>query len=290
MSEIGQLFVAMTTRDSDDSGTDSSITLIGNVNGLDRLQYTFPDSSQDDQDRGRANLYNVGISIDLDSKDLPSSYFRVGTRGEDAWRPENCFIWGTKNDFSGIVPIGMRLDLTTQSVVRLVKGVAQSNAEITQVVLSTDNNEGDLCFPLLPLSPGDQGMLIRRLLVLLTTADQDDAGTDNGITINILNTIYQLDDIQQPHSPESGQANWYLIPVTKPFVKNMMDIQKGIAMSISDDDAWLPQSVFIFGLDTDAGMPAQIVTLVHIPNWTMGALSTDSSEGSDTVILPITLP
>lgn len=289
MSAITQLFAAMTTRDSGDSGTDSPIMLIGNVQGTDFLQYTFPDTSQNDQGQGEANIYSVEISDGLDSAMLPETYFRVAIRGDDAWRPENFFLWGTDSKFSRIIPLGMRVDVTTKSVERLVDGTAQSNDETTQVVLSTDNNEGDLSFPLSPIPLGDEAMPIRSLLMLVTTADQDDAGSDDQIDLVRHIQINATDAFPIPNLSR-GQASWSFIPLFQPFVKNSLDLIRGISVQTYGDDAWLPESFFLFGLDTKEGMPTRIIPLVHIPKWTLGALSTNNGEGRSEIFLPITLP
>jgi len=54
-----------------------------------------------------------------------------------------------------------------------------------------------------------------------------------------------------------------------------------ITLSISGQDKWLPSMVFVYGFDTAEGRPTEIVTLVSIPKWTMGYLSTDDSEDPD---------
>jgi hypothetical protein len=293
MSAIDQLFAAMTTRDTDNSGTDSPIMLIGNVNGSDRIQYTFPATSQDDQSKGQANLYTFGVSINLDSTDLPASYFRVGIRGSDAWRPETFFLWGSDANFSNIVPMGIRFDPTTQFIVREVDGESETNGNLNPVVLSTDNSEGDLSFPLFPIPQGNEATVMNRLLVLITTADSSNAGTNDKITIS-LPLLKETDDYQLPDTTQAdlnrGQANWYEISLFKPFAKNQLNVQGGIGIFTSGSDAWLPESFFIFGLDTDQGMPNFIVPLVHIPKWTFGSLSHDFGEGKELVQLPIVLP
>ncbi len=54
---LRRVFTAMLTRNTDGTGTNSRIVLIINDNGIDRLHHTFSDTSQDDQERGQANLY-----------------------------------------------------------------------------------------------------------------------------------------------------------------------------------------------------------------------------------------
>jgi hypothetical protein len=53
------------------------------------------------------------------------------------------------------------------------------------------------------------------------------------------------------------------------------------------DDAWLPEMVFMYGLDTVEGRPNEIVPLVSVTNWTTGPLSTETNEGKPFVDLPV---
>jgi hypothetical protein len=76
----------------------------------------------------------------------------------------------------------------------------------------------------------------------------------------------------------------------RPFVKNSLDLKKGFTLSTLGEDAWLPESFFLFGLDVDQGRPTRMILLVHIPKWTFGDLTGDKSEGSEFVNLPVTLP
>ena len=52
----------------------------------------------------------------------------------------------------------------------------------------------------------------------------------------------------------------------------------GIKLRINGDDAWLPDSIFVYGFDTAEGRPSEIVPLVSIPDWTEGIMSTDPDE------------
>ena len=58
-------------------------------------------------------------------------------------------------------------------------------------------------------------------------------------------------------------------------------------LRILGTDAWLPKTVFVFGLDTPSGRPNDVVTLASVPEWELGWLSTDPSEGSASVMLPL---
>jgi hypothetical protein len=62
-----------------------------------------------------------------------------------------------------------------------------------------------------------------------------------------------------------------------------------IRLSILGTDAWLPKTVFVFGLDTASGRPNEVVTLASVPEWELGWLSTDPSEGSASVLLQLSV-
>ena len=96
-------------------------------------------------------------------------------------------------------------------------------------------------------------------------------------------------DFDIPDTPqqdqERGQANLYFVPVSSPFTKGSLN-RDAISLRIGGDDAWLPVSFFLFGLDDATGRPEALVPLVHIRNWTLGWLSTDAGEGVPSVTLP----
>jgi hypothetical protein len=63
---------------------------------------------------------------------------------------------------------------------------------------------------------------------------------------------------------------------------------QSIQLSINGDDAWLPASLFLFGLDARESETVKLVTpLVHLTEWPFGFLSTDSTEGTASVALPL---
>jgi hypothetical protein len=109
MSDLKTVWFGMLTDNSDDSGTDSPIVLIINVRGgrFDVLHRTFPDTAQDDQEQGQANLYEITeddfepqafVGATVDPQDLNPSSIRIGIRGDDMWRPKSVFIWGEQKD------------------------------------------------------------------------------------------------------------------------------------------------------------------------------------------------
>ena len=59
---IDRLWLAMLTRERVDAETDSSIRISVNTNGFERVNHTFGDTEQSDQERGIANLYDLDVT------------------------------------------------------------------------------------------------------------------------------------------------------------------------------------------------------------------------------------
>ena len=270
MSHIRRVWAGMLTRNTNNSGTNSPIVLIVNEDGTDRLHNTFSDTPQEDQEQGQANIYEVDVAANnITPENLNNSSIRVGIRGNDAWRPEHFVVWGERATGGAILPLAIETDLTLQ--------------------ISTDRSEGNLSFPLRLAGLGNVGMRINRLLMLMTTANVRDAGTNSRVTLQISSGGGIIVDFDLPDTPqdeqERGQANLYFVPVNTPFTKRGLN-PSGISLTIGGTDAWMPASFFLFGLDDAAGRPEALVPLVHIRNWNLGQLSTDSSEGVSSVTLP----
>ncbi len=272
MASLERLWLGILTRDIEDAGTDDRIVLIVNQNGVDVTHATFGDTRQEDLERGKANLYTLDAQS-ISTPDINNSSVRVGLRGADAWRPEHLVLWGRvpfQQTFSPYYPVAIELDITT--------------------TLSTDANEGNLSIPMRTVSRGDSSMVINRLLVLMTTADVEDAGTNSRIelvtTIQGVSTIYAIPETSQDDQ-ERGEANLYLLPVTNPFTRRAL-ATGSLALRIRGDDMWIPGSIFVFGLNNAAGRPTSMVPLVHEAGWSpIEGLSTDPNEGVASVALPI---
>src|SRR5438132_14141014 len=118
MPRINTLWFGMKTAvGSSDAGTDSSIVLMINEGGepVDAVHFTFPDTAQDDQEEGQANLYQIDLNDEtphegrtFDPQKLNDSSVRVGIRGDDAWLPGSCFVWGRQTD-GIIVPLAFNV-------------------------------------------------------------------------------------------------------------------------------------------------------------------------------------
>ena len=87
---------------------------------------------------------------------------------------------------------------------------------------------------------------------------------------------------------EKATSNWYVMDALVPFTRG--EVQNGgrIVLSILGDDAWKPQVLFVFGLDTASGRPNAVVSLASRPVWGPRWMSTDSSEGDASVDLQVT--
>ena len=103
---------------------------------------------------------------------------------------------------------------------------------------------------------------IYRLILLLTTADKKNADTENTITLKITDTFGQLvvdhtfTDTTQDDL-ERAQANFYYAEVKIGFLSSYVN---SIQLSINGDDAWLPASLFLFGLDAREAETVKLVT------------------------------
>lgn len=272
MSHLRRVWTAMLTRNAPGSaGTDSRIVLIINQDGRDRLHHTFPDTCQNDQERGQANLYEVAVSQNgVEPDQLNNSSIRIGIRGDDQWRPEHAVVWGQRVTGGAVIPLAIETGLGAR--------------------LSTDTGEGRLSLPLRRVGLGSSRMQIRRLLMLMTTSNRKNAGTDSGLELQISANGSQFVDFDIPDTPqdeqERCQANFYFVPVSSPFAKADLN-NSSIRLSIKGADAWKPASFFLFGLDDAAGRPEFLVPLVHLRTWPHADLSTDPSEGVSSVTLSL---
>ena len=143
----------------------------------------------------------------------------------------------------------------------------------------------------------DSSTLIHRLLLLVRTADRDDAGTDSPVRLQVIDSNGQLRMSElitntQTDTPqddlERGVSNWYYLPVQTPFTKREIDSAGSVGrieLEILGRDAWLPESLYLFGLDTLSGRPTKLVPLVSRPDWQLGHLSQDETEGSPKLFL-----
>jgi hypothetical protein len=299
MAQIDLLYFAMLTDSTDDAGTDSPVNLTINEGGVDILNHRFGDTVQQDQEEGQANLYRLDVrSQRIESNRLGDGSIRVGLLGDDEWRPDTLFLWGTAHGRRPIEPPAI-VPLAIET------GVAAA--------LSTDDAGAVPSIPVRLVRTGSPTMMINRLLLIVTTAyDADsgswwdpsswgsasigdpgatgDSGTDDQIALEIVaggQLVVQsvIPDTSQDDL-ESGQANLYTVPVAVPFTRASM-ASDAVRLSIRGTDQWLPSAVYLFGLNNRQGRPDSIIPLVRIDNWGIVPLSTDTAEGTPQAVLPL---
>lgn len=90
-----RLLLMMTTNEGIGSGTDSSINLTVRSRGGQRLvDFNIPETAQDDQETGQANLYFVSVDVPFTRNDLDPGAVTITTAGNDEWLPANMFVFG----------------------------------------------------------------------------------------------------------------------------------------------------------------------------------------------------
>jgi hypothetical protein len=279
MSTIEVLWLAHLNRDTEDAGSDSTINVTINVDGEDVLDHDYGSNVGDSE-----AYLNGGNQLDtpFDSSLLTNSSVRIGLRGDDAWAPGDILLFGhSQAEFnSGVaVPLAMATGLTD--------------------FLSTDASEGPLTVPLRRVEPGTSGTIIRRVLLLVHTQwsggglfPGGDTGTDSAIQLEVFagENLVLREEIQDTSQSdlERGTSNWYVMDTLVPFTRGEVQAGGRIVLSILGSDAWKPQTLFVFGLDTASGQPNEIVSLASLPVWGQQWMSKDTSEGEPSVDLPVT--
>jgi hypothetical protein len=277
MSTIDVLWLAYLNRDIDDSGTDDSVNLTINVDGEDVLDRSFGSNSGDSE----AYLNTVPqLDPPFDSATLTDSSVRIGVRGDDAWGAGDIMVFGHSLAATEVaVPLAFETGLTD--------------------FMSTDPSEGPLTIPLRRVDPGNANTVIRRVLLLVHTQwsggglfPGGDTGTDSAIQLEIFageNLVLreEIDDTSQSDL-ERSTSNWYVMDSLVPFTRGEVQAGGRIVLSILGDDAWKPQMLFVFGLDTASGRPNQVVSLASRPFWGPRGMSTDTGEGDPSVALQVT--
>ncbi|MGI8843328.1 MAG: hypothetical protein ACR2HZ_06495 [Gemmatimonadaceae bacterium] len=264
MPFIRNLWLATLTSNLSDSGTDDELVVIVNQNGLDVVHR---DLGFGDVATGGGKLYRHDISED---QVLPQNYYmRIGTRGDDAWRPRMIAAWCERFTNGNIVPLGYDESIDT--------------------ILSTDSSEGRISLPVRQIGAGMIRTGINRVM-LVTGTNVGDSATDSPIHVRVtagqgVVVDHTIPDTSQDDL-EGAEGNVYYLPVLSTFTRSQLT-DTSIELSIEGDDAWLPIVVVMFGLDTASGQPNTIVPLVHATPWPFGVLSKAPDEGVESVALPL---
>jgi hypothetical protein len=296
MGYLSRIWFAMRTRNIKDAQTDDRIKLIINEDGVEKLNFTFPDTAQEDQERGKANVYKVeGIEgLGIRSENLTNESIQVAIKGKNFWYPEHVLIWGEEVN-GRVVPLAAEWDIAAG--------------------ISTDPNEGNPSFPvrriIYPIKPvtqfPDKEARIAQLLIVLTTADVKYAETDRKVYLEIifgggrhLNAVdiktLRMNKLERAQGFFSLPLSWF--PQISPPLPRWNNLES-VTLTIDGGEAWLPGSFSLFGfvkpyVDPHPDSPPQdpkptsIMPLVHIPNWNFGRLSTDPGDhGVPSVSLPL---
>lgn len=107
--KINRLLVLMTTRNTEWSESSSDISLrVTKPGGATVVDFDFPSTEQQDQQRGQANFYFAPVNTSFSRSELNAQSIRLTISGNDVWRPRSFFVFGL-DDASGrpeaIVPL-----------------------------------------------------------------------------------------------------------------------------------------------------------------------------------------
>jgi hypothetical protein len=277
MAAIDSVWLAALTKDEDDAGSPNRFNLTVNIDGADVFGQDFL-LGWNLSGQGGTGLRDGQAGLEegqpppapFDSDKLTNSSVRLGLRGDNAWGPKHVLVMGrAQPDFvpGRIMALAMETDIERW--------------------LSADSDEGRLTMPVRRVGAGTSATTIRRVLMLIYTDRGDDVDTESDIKLQIAASGQLMLDKKITHDFDKVRAHWHFLEVERPFTRADVASKGAIHLSILGTDAWLPGSVFVFGLDTEEGRPVDVVTLSAIPKWDLGWLSTDSSEGASSVPLPI---
>jgi hypothetical protein len=267
VASVDTLWLAALTRDEENAGSNSRLNLTIDLDGGDIFDDDFTGLGK----RPAAIVESPPLPSPFEANALINSSIRLGMRGDDAWGPQHVLLIGhTQPAFTPgrTIALAMETDLT--------------------LWLSSDASEGRLTMRVRLVGAGSSTTVISRVLFLIYTGDGSNVGTENSIVLQVAAGGALVLDRKITDDLNPNMARWYFLDVEAPFTKG--DIASdGIILSILGTDAWLPKSIFVFGLDTVTGRPDEVVTLVSIPEWDLGWLSTDHTEGNSSVPLELAL-
>ena len=284
MAIVDNLWLTALTKGNDDAGTNDRFNLTITVDGIDVLARDFVigwrmvrsganQTLRTGLRDGQAGIENSNpLETPFEAAGLTHSSVRLGIRGDDAWSAEHVLLIGrTQRAFEPgrIMALAMETELGSS--------------------LSSDSDEGHLTMPIRLVSPGNSATVIQRVLLLIYTDTGDDVETESTIQLQIGASTGVVLHQTITDNLNSFTARWYMLDVELPFTQGDMVANGSIRLSILGTDAWLPKTVFVFGLDTASGRPNEVVTLASVPEWELGWLSTDPSEGSASVLLPLSI-
>jgi hypothetical protein len=279
MALVDDLILVAKTRDEDNAGTENRHNLTVNIDGVEVFNLDFfglggiprGETELNENDfLGALGPIPWLVATPFDSNDLTDSSIRLGIRGDDAWAPQHVLLIGrVPPEWSPgrSIPLAVETDLTTW--------------------LSSDPDEGNLTMRLRLVGQGNGAMVIRRVLLVISTSRTQHADTESDVRLQIAAAGTIVLSAKISHAFGRHKTYWHFLDV-EPFTRNDVG-PNDIELSILGRDAWLPGLVFIFGVDTETGRPNEMVTLVAIRSWDLGWLSTEVNEGQPSVKLPLSI-
>lgn len=255
MALIDRLWLATSTRNEDNAGTGTrKLNLTVNIDGEDVLDKDFrfmkgtysglgPRHSWLGQNQralsgGTYNSPGEPLSNPIESNLLTNSSIRVGIRSDDAWGPQHVLLLG------GTERQTLALAMETDLVDRW---------------LSTDSDEGELTMPLRLVGAGSSSTLIHRVMLLVYTS----SGVSNSplqIQITVGGTL-MVDETITNIRLDQYTADWRFLNAMVPFTRGDVISNGELRVRTTGPDQWQPESLFVYGLDTAAGRPNDVVHL-----------------------------
>jgi hypothetical protein len=290
MALLNEIYVALRTRNTSDAETNDSPVLVvqrgGNILWSDALYGGYL------EDRGAGAVFRFDVSeAQIDSADLD---LQLWASGDDAWSPEHVIAWGITGERreERVIPLAAFLDLADPLT-------DQSRG----VWVSGDTSEGERILFLPRVGRGRDDTLAHRLIVVTATdpygnmfpsaagpgGDISDSGTVGPLTLQAGAAGKLLLDYTLPETPQSDQDEgggaFYIVDLAVPFSRN--DLQGGqFTLTIGSDDWWKPDYFAVFGADTALFGPNALLPFVAASAFDLKQMSSDSSEGWHSVILP----
>lgn len=289
MALLTELFVALRTRNTSDAETDDSpIVVVKRGPDIIWSQQLFGGYLQD---RGAGAVFRFDISDQFDSAGLN---IQLWASGDDAWSPEHVIVWGTTliREQERVIPLAAFLDLANPLT-----------PEGGGVWVSSDTSEGERILFLPAVGRGHDNTQARRLIVVTATdpygnmfpaaagpgGDISDTGTSGPLTLQAGAAGRLLLDYTLPGTPQSDQdeggGGFYIVDLAAPFSRQ--DLQGGqFTLTIGSDDWWKPDYFAVFGADTPEFGPTALIPFVAASAFHLKQMSSDSSEGWHSIVLP----
>ncbi len=268
---LRKIWIATRNNETGGGFTTNPLVFMVNIEGEDKLHHDLQPFKSGQLLPDRHAIYELDVeAAQIQPWAINYSSVRMGVRGTDAWSPEHLFVWGENIEDRAIVPLAALIG--------------------NEKTVSVDSREGVLSLPLRRVWEGGNFTKIQRLLIVAATADIRFAGTSDIVAVE-MTTNYGKKIVDQPLTQdavplEQGKVSMAVQELPNGF--NLKEI-RNIRLRILGDNAWLPESLFLFGLGDDNRQYSRyMLPLAHLPQWEATGqkwLSADRTEGAEMVDL-----